>query len=145
MNIAGKIACRTVGTVGMGVALFDACRLGKHYSKAIEEDTQAAHLEKVFYSSRTLDTVSYTKNGIREKSFDLRTKNPIFSIYGKVKGAVGGFLYGIGNFLPAIILSSLALICKNWGAKLGALGVIAGICYNFAHEGFGLGKQNPMK
>ena len=145
MNIAGKIACRAVGTVGMGVALFDACQLSKHYSKAIEEDTQAAHLEKVFYSSRTLDNVSYTSNGIRQKSFDIRTRNPIYSIYGKVKGAVGGFLYGIGNFLPAIILSSLALICKNWGAKLGAIGVLAGICFKYAHEGFGLGKQNPMK
>jgi len=145
MNGIAKVACRTIGTVGMGVALFDATQLGRHYSKAIEEDTQAKHLEKVFYSSRTLDTVSYTKNGIREKSFDLRTKNPIFSIYGKIKGAVGGFLYGIGNYLPAIICSSLALICKNWAAKLGALGVLLGICYNFAHEGFGLGKTHPMK
>lgn len=145
MNTIGKIACRTVGTLGMGIALSDAFKLSKHFSKTIEEDVQAKHLQKVYYSSRTIDNVSYNANGIRKKSFDLRTKNPIYAIYGKVKGAVGGFLYGLGNFLPAVALSSLALLCKNWVAAAGAIGVGLGICMKFAREGFGLGKQNPMK
>ena len=101
-------------------------------------------MEKAYFDSRTIDSISYSKNAIREKTFDLRTKNPIPALWGKFKGGFNGFMYGLGDNLFTIICSALALTCKNALAKIGAIGVAVGLCYNIAREGFGLGKQHPM-
>ena len=144
ISTAAKIACRTVGTVGMGIALMDACKVGKAYSEVGKNRANATYYEKAYFNSRTTDVVSPSASAISEKTFELRTKNPLPGIIGKIKGGAEGFLYGIGNFLPAIAFSSLALLGKSWGAKLGAIGVGLGICFKIAREGFGLGKHNPM-
>ena len=145
ISTPAKIVCRTIGTAGMGMSLANAIQTGKYFSKTMEEDIQAEHLEKVYYSSRTLSDINYNANMLREKGFELRSRNPIYAIYGKLKGAIGGFLYGLGCILPSIVFSALALLCKNWVAKVGAIGVAAGILMTFVKEGFGVGKTNPMK
>ena len=144
MNMVAKIACRTIGTVGMGMALCDAWRVSSHYAKIGGNAAQARYLSKAYYSSRTTDKVSYAQSAIAEKTFDVRTRNPLPLFFGRVKGRAAGFLYGLGNFLPAVACSALALTCKNWGAKLGALGVLAATCFNILRQGFGVGKKNPM-
>jgi|GEM_PF-4782602 hypothetical protein len=145
ISTPAKIICRTIGTAGMGMSLANAFQTGKYFSKTMEEDIQAEHLENVYYSSRTLSDVNYNANMLREKGFELRSKNPLYAIYGKIKGGIGGFLYGLGCTLPGIACSALALLCKNWVAKAGAIGVAAGVLLTFVKEGFGLGKTNPMK
>lgn len=143
MNIA-EITCKAIGAAGVGAALYDSAKIAHLYSKIGGEHTQEHFLENAYFNSRTLDNVSYTDNIIRESTFDIKTRTPLPKTFGKVKGGFQGFFYGMGNHLPVIICSTLALACKNWAAKAGAIGV--GLCalYKVAREGFGLGKHNPM-
>ena len=144
MRMITKIACRTIGTAGMGIALYNATRVGSQFSRNEAQRTQAKYLEKAYFNSRTIDDVSYTNNNIRKKTFDLRTRNPLPALWGKIKGWTQGALYSLGNSLPLVACSALALVSKGVLAELGAIGVGAGLCYNIARNGFGLGKQNPM-
>jgi len=144
MNLVSKIACRTIGTAGMGIALYEASRTSSYFAKTGKNAAQANYLYNAYYNARTLDDVSYTSNNIQEKTFDVRTRLHLPAIIGQIKGGIGGFLYGLGNSLPIIGCSALALVCKNWLAKAGAIGIALGFCYKIARNGFGLGKQNPM-
>ena len=144
MNLAGKIACRTVGALEMSAGLYDAFRVAGHHSRVGEEEARAKHYEKVYYSSRTTDRTSYLANDLREKTADIRTKLIFPALKGKVVGAVEGFFYGLGNWLPAIACSALALTSKGKAAKFGAAGVALCAVYSILHNGFGMNKQNPM-
>ncbi len=140
----GKIACRTVGTAGMGVALFDAIQVSKQFSRNEAQHTQAEYLDNIYFNSRGIDNVSIASNNTRKKTFDLLTRNPLPSLWGKIKGSFNGFFYGLGNMLPVVAFSAIALTAKNSLAKFGTAGVILCGCYNILRNGFGLGKQNPM-
>lgn len=144
MRTITKIACRTVGVVGMGIALYDASCVAKQFSKNGAQNQQAKYLENAYFNSRNIDSVSYSSNAIREKTFDLRSKNPLPSLWGRLKGATLGTIDSLGNNLPTVACSALALLSKGIFAKIGAVGVGLGICYNIARNGFGLGKQHPM-
>ena len=139
-----KIACRTVGTIGMGVALYEATQVSKLLSRNYSVKEQSKYLEKAYFDSRTIDSVSYTANDIRSKAFDLRTKNPLPSLWGKIKGVISGALYGLGDQLPTVACSTLAILGKGLGAKIGAVGVVAVQGYNVIRNAFGLGKHHPM-
>lgn len=145
MNTLAKIACRTVGTLGMGAAVYDAVKLGGLYSKNKSEYEQGKYLEKTYFNSRTTDNPSYIANSIRKKTFDLRSKDPIPSFWGKIKGGFLGATESLANSLPLVLSSSLALLSKGLLAKIGAFGVGACACYTIAREGLGIGKHNPMK
>ncbi|MBE7703686.1 MAG: hypothetical protein E7Z89_06525 [Cyanobacteria bacterium SIG28] len=141
----GLIASRAVGVAGIGLGLYDSIQTSKISARKQAHKTTADWLENVYFSSRTTDNVSSVSNDLRAKTFDMRTKNPIPTMYGKAKGAVNGMLYGLGVNLPIILCSSLALIGKNTVAKCGAIGAALCVAYDIARNGFGLGKQNPMK
>ncbi len=145
MRTITKIACRTMGTVGMGIALYDASRVASQFSRNEAQNVQAKYLENAYFNSRGIDNVSYNSNNIREKTFDLRTKNPLPAIWGRIKGYCEGASYSLGSNLITVACSALALLSKGALAKIGAIGVGLGVCYNIARNGFGLGKQNPMK
>ena len=144
MNTLMKIACRTTGTVGMGVALYEAVRVGKQFSRNESQLIQGRYLENAYYNGRTLDKVSYTSNGIRSKTFDLRTRNPLPALWGKVKGALKGTAYGLGENLFTVACSALAILSKGALAKVGAVGIALKFCYDILRNGFGLGKEHPM-
>ncbi len=144
MHTITKIACRTIGTLGMGVALYDAGRAAKHFSKAGGEFAKANQLEKAYFSTRTLDNYSDFSNKVQKGSFELRSKLPLPTIVGKIKGGINGFLSSLGNHLPSIAFSSMALLCKGVGAKIGAIGLGISLIYEIARNGFGLNKQTPM-
>ncbi len=144
MRMVTKIACRTLGVAGMTLACVDSAKVAKQFSEVGSEHAQEEHLEKVYYSTRTLDKVSYTDNVLREKGFDLRSKNPLPSIKGKIHGGFQGFMYGMANFLPVIACSSLAILGKNFLAKAGAIGLGCIAVYKILNNSFGLGKNNPM-
>ena len=144
MNLAATIACKTIGTAGICAAVYDSAKVAKHFSEIGSEHAQEHYLEKAYFNSRTTDTVSYSSNAVREKTFELRSKNPLPGFFGKIKGGFEGFMYGLGNYLPVITCSALALVCKNFFAKAGAIGVGAAFLYKVIREGFGAGKQNPM-
>ena len=145
MNLATKIVCRTLGTAGICAAVYDSAKVAKHFSKTGSGQAQSQYLQNAYYNSRTADKVSYSSNSIREKTFELRSKNPIPGIYGKIKGGFQGFMYGLGNYLPLIAFSTMALTCKNFFAKAGAIGIGAAFLYKIVRDGFGLGKNNPMR
>ena len=144
MSLAAKIVCKSAGTIGMGVALYEASRVSSYFAKTESEDIQSKYLENAMYNARTIDKISYTSNNIREKTFDLRTRNPFPAIYGSVKGALGGFFYGLGTSLPVIACSAIALLGKNRLAKLGTAGLGIGFIYKILRDGYGIGKKNPM-
>lgn len=145
MKTITKIACRTVGTLGIGVALYDTTRVANHFSKVESQKQQSKYLENAYFNSRTSDNMSYTSSAIGKKTFELRTNNPLPSIWGRIKGGCEGAMYSLGNHLFTIACSSLALLSKGTLAKVGAIGVGLKACYEIARNGFGLGKQNPMK
>ncbi|MCQ2739035.1 MAG: hypothetical protein MJ237_02275 [bacterium] len=144
MNLAGKIVCRTVGAAGMYLSLSDAAKVSKLYKKIESEHVQENYLEKAYYDARTIDAVSYSANAAREKTFELRSKSKLPEMVGRCKGSIKGFLYGIGNFLPMVACSALALISKGFWAKAGAIGIGAIFVRNIARSGFGVGKHNPI-
>lgn len=133
-----------MGTVGMGIALYDTVQVANAFSKINSRGNQARYLHKAYYNARTIDNVSYTSNNLRKKTFDLRTRNPIPANRGKITGWFKGANYALGNMLPVVACSSLALLCKGALAKIGALGIVLGVAYNIARNGFGLGKEHPM-
>ena len=140
----GQIVCKTIGTAGMGIALYDAVQVANQFSRNEAHHTQAKYLDKIYFNSRGIDNVSIAQNTTREKTFDLMSRNPIPTLWGKIKGGFNGFFYGLGNMLPVVAFSALALVAKNTVAKIGATGVALCACYNILRNGFGLGKQNPM-
>lgn len=144
MHTITKIACRTIGTLGIGVALYDAACAAKHSANVNAEINKANQLERAFFDSRSIDSYSDFSNKIRKDTFELRSKNPIPTTQGKIKGGVKGFLSSLGNHLPSIVFSAMALLGKGLGAKIGAIGLGISLIYEIAHNGFGLNKQNPM-
>ena len=140
----GQILCKTVGVAGMGLAMYDAVNNSKVLARKQSLVVTQNWLEDSFYDSRTLDHISASSNAIRKKTFDLRTKNPIPALVGKIKGSVTGFFYGLGINLPTIACSALAILSKGTLSKIGATGVAFSMLYKVAREGFGLGKKHPM-
>lgn len=144
MRTITKIACRTIGTLGMGIALYDTSRIASHHSKVGGEITKAKQLERAYFDSRTIENLSYSSNSIRGKVFELRSKNPLPTLWGKITGAIKGTFEGLGNHILTIGCSALALLSKGTLAKVGAIGFGIGLLLKVLREGFGLGKQHPM-
>ena len=141
----GMIACRTVGTIGMGMALYDTVQGCKAAARHGAHTTTANYLEKSYFNARTIDNISTNQNNIRAKTFDLKTKNPLTTLWGKFRGGVKGIIYTLGNNLPLVACSALAILGKNISAKIGAVGIGCCLVYNIARNGFGLGKEHPMR
>ena len=141
----GQIAYKTIGVAGAGIALYDAIQVSKISARQGAQTATANFLEKAYYNSRTIDNVSVTQNNIRKKTFDIETKLPMPTLLGKIKGGIKGFFYALGNALPLVACSALALAGKGNWAKAGAIG--AGCCfiYNILRNGLGLGKEHPMR
>ena len=139
-----KIACRTIGTLGMGYALYDAVRVANYTSRVSSQNQQAKYLENIYANTRTVDNFSYNSNSIQNKAFELRSKNPLPSVWGRIKGWTQGILNSLGGNLLTVACSACAILSKGILAKIGAIGLGIGLCYNIARNGFGLGKQNPM-
>ena len=144
MNTITKIACRTIGAAGIGIPLYNAMRVGNQFARNEAQRTQGKYLEKAYFDSRTIDTVSYSSNKVRQKVFDLETKNPLPTLWGKIKGWTNGTLSSLGDSLPTIICASMAILSKGFFAKVGAVGVALSAAYSIARNGFGLGKYHPM-
>lgn len=144
MKTVTKIACRTMGTAGMGIALYNATRVVSQFSKHEAQNEKSKYLEQAYFDSRSLSDMSYTSKDIQKETFDLRTKNPLPSLWGRIKGATTGAIQSLGNSLPTIACATFALLSKGILAKIGAIGVGLGICYDIARNGFGLAKHHPM-
>lgn len=144
MKLASKIICKTVGTIGMGVALYDSCRVANHYKNVRGEIAEQKHIEDVYFNTRTLDKLSYTNSAHKKNLFEMRTNHNIYEFIGKCKGLVEGFIYGLGNHLPTIFFSTIALLCKNTCAKIGAIGVAGYALLKSIKDGFGISKNHPM-
>ena len=145
MRTITKIACRTIGAAGMGLAVYDAAKVAKQFARNEAQVQEGQHLERAYFNSRNTDSVSFTDNYLREKSFDLRTKNPLYSIWGNIKGGIKGTLTGLGNHLFIVACSMFALLSKGTLAKIGTAGVGLGILYDIARNGFGFAKHHPME
>jgi hypothetical protein len=145
MASLGIIACRAIGTAGVGLALFDAVQASKACARHQAHKTSADYLEKSYFNARTIDNISANQNKIRAKTFDLKTKNPLPTVWGKTKGGINGFINSLGNSLPLVLCSTLAILGKNIVAKAGAIGIGCCLAYNIARNGFGLGKEHPMR
>lgn len=144
MRTITKIACRTVGALGMGIALYDASRVASYQSKTVSENVKAAQMEKAYFNSRTIENNSYYSNGIRKKVQNFLIKTPLPTFFGKIKGGIEGTMKGLGNHIITIGCATMALLCKGFGAKFGAIGVGLGFLYEIIHNGFGVGKHHPM-
>ena len=144
MRTITKIACRTVGALGIGIALYDASRVASYQSKTVSENVKAAQMERAYFNSRTIDNNSYYSNGIRKRVQNFLINSPIPTIWGKIKGGVEGFIKGLGNHILTVGCATMALLCKGFGAKLGAIGIGLGFLYEIIRNGFGVGKHNPM-
>ena len=144
MHLLTNIACKTVGIAGAGMALYDAVQIGKIESRRQAQVSQANYLEKIYFNSRTVETNSVIANKTREKTYNFISKNPLPVIWGRIKGWFKGSLYSLGNSLPLVICSTMALLGKNYVAKAGVVGSALCAGYSIARNGFGLGKTNPM-
>ena len=145
MNTFTKILCRTVGTAGMGLAAYDAIKVGGQTSRNRATEAQGKYLEKVYFDSRTTDDFSYVSNSMRKATFDLRTKLPFAQLWGRVKGAFEGSLYSLGTNILTIACSALALLAKGTMAKVGAIGTVLVLLVDVLRNGFGFGKEHPMR
>ena len=128
----------------MGLALYDAIKVGGQTSRNRGEEAQGKYLEKAYFESRTTDNFSYVSNGLREKTFDIRSRLPFASLWGKVKGAFEGGLYSLGTNIFTVACSAFALLSKGAFAKIGSAGVGLALLYDILRNGFGVGKQHPM-
>lgn len=145
MKTWAKIACRTIGVAGMGLATYDVGRVANRVSKNTSAVEHAKFIENAYFDSRTIDSDSYLSNGIREGAFNLRLKDPVPSLWGRVKGYFKGAFNALGNNILIISSSALALLGKGIYAKIGAIGVGLSLAYDLIRNGFGVGKNHPMQ
>lgn len=144
MRTMTKIACRTMGTAGMGLAFYEAWREASHKSKAESQNQQSKHIENVYFNTRNTDKFSYTDKAMQKKAFDLRTGHGLYSLWGGIKGGVKGTLDSLGSNLFAVACSAMAILSKGTFAKIGAIGVGLDFGYKIMRSCFGLGKKHPM-
>ncbi|MBQ4114148.1 hypothetical protein IJD34_01955 [bacterium] len=144
MKLLPKIICRTVGTAGMGLALFDAMKVGGQTSRNTSQATQGKYLEKLYFNNRTIENTSFVSNGMRHGTFNVLSSSPIASLWGRIKGWFQGTLCSLGNNLPIVACSAFALLSKGTMAKVGAIGTGLVLCYDILRNGLGFGKHNPM-
>ena len=144
MAVISPIICKTIGAAGIAAALYDTVKVSNHFAAAGKEDAAADYYQKLYADTRTIDNISYVSNAAQNKITDLREKNPLPVIWGSIKGWTKGALYTLCNWLPAAGCASLALLTKGFLSKLGAAGVVLCSIYNIAHNGFDVGKNNPM-
>ena len=144
MSVISNLVCKTVGIAGLSAVTYDAYAMAQHHSAATAAEMTADTFEKVVAAERSNSSASYTAGAMQNKVADLRMKNPIVPIYGKIKGFVEGFISTLGDNVIPIILSSVALAAKGGLQKAGAWGVGIFGLYQVAKEGFGLGKTAPI-
>ena len=144
MNTIGKIACKTIGLASMSAIIYDAYSIGKHHSKVGAQEASADIFEKAIAAKRTNTNESYLTNAMQNKVSDLRMNNPLFPLFGKIKGFIKGSLISLGNNIIPVSLASMALLGKNTCAKIGAWGTAAYAAFLILREGFGVGKHTPI-
>ena len=144
MGLVSNIVCKTVGIAGLAAVTYDAYSMAQHHSSALAAEMTADVFEKTVAAQRSNSSASYTAGAMQNKVADLRMKNPIVPVYGKVKGFVEGFISTLGDTVIPIIFSSIALGAKGKIQKAGAWGVGIFGLYQIAKEGFGLGKTAPI-
>ena len=143
VNIS-NIVCKTTGIAGLSIAAYDAYAMAKHHSDAETSKVSADTFESVVAAQRSNSNASAVTNAMQKKVADLRMKNPIVQLFGKLKGFGEGFISSLGDNIIPIALSSIAIASKGIIQKAGAWGLgIYGI-YQVAKEGFGLGKTAPV-
>ena len=143
MNVA-NIVCKAAGISGLSIAAYDAYAMAKHHADASTASTSADTFESVIAAQRSNSSASAFTNAMQEKVGDLRMKNPLVPLFGKIKGFGEGFLSSLGDNIIPIALSSVAIGTKGFIQKAGAYGLgIYGV-YLLAKEGFGLGKTSPI-
>lgn len=143
MNVS-NIVCKAAGLTGLSIAAYDAYAMAKHHADASTASVSADTFESVVAAKRSNSSASAFTNAMQEKVSDLRMKNPIVPLFGKIKGFGEGFISSLGDNIIPIALSSLALGAKGFIQKAGAWGLgIFGV-YLLAKEGFGVGKTAPV-
>ena len=144
MRMVGKVICKTVGIAGMSAVLYDAYATGKHHSHSHALEATADNFESVVAAQRTNTNGSHVANAMQNKVANLRMSNPIVPAIGKIKGFISGFASSLGDNIIPVSLASLALLGKNFWAKLGAWGLAGYGAYTILKEGFGIGKTSPV-
>ena len=139
VSVSG-IVCKTVGIAGISAALYDAGKVASETSNRTKQIVNADHFERVHEATRTMSTESHVTNFIQEKVADYRMNNPLYSIFGSVKGFCKGFFDSLGEHIIPVSLASLALAGKGAFANVGAWGLAAYTALTVAKEGFGIGK-----
>ena len=135
--------CKTVGVAGMSIALYDAYSLACKKSDRVTQVDNANHYADAYFSTRTLNSESEFNGAIQNKIRNMRMKNPIVPIIGKVKGFMTGALDSLSNNFIPIAFSTLALTTKGTLSKIGAWGVGIYGAITILREGFGFGKPRP--
>ncbi len=143
MFSVSNIVCKTIGVAGLSAALYDAGKIGSETSGRIKQKVNADHFERVHNSTRTMSTESQVTGFIQDKVADYRMNNPLFSMFGSVKGFCKGFFETLGNQILPVSFASMALAGKGVWAKIGAWGVAGYAALTIAREGFGIGKVSP--
>lgn len=144
MVSVANILCKTVGIAGLSAVTYDAYAMAKHHADAGTAETSADVFLKTVAAERSNSTASHVTGAMQNKIADLRMKNPVVPLFGKVKGFISGFFSTLGDNIIPIALSSIALATRGFIQKAGAWGLGIYGAYILAKEGFGLGKTSPV-
>ena len=144
MGIVANIVCKTAGIAGLSAVAYDAYAMAKHHSSAASAEITADTFEKVVAAQRSNSSASHVTGAMQSKVADLRMKNPIVPIFGKIKGFIEGFMSSLADNIIPTGLSALALGAKGKIQKAGGWGLAIYGIYQLAKEGFGLGKTAPV-
>ena len=144
MVSVANILCKTAGIAGLSVVTYDALAMAQHHASAETSKLSADTFESVIAAKRSNSTASAFTNAMQEKVGDIRMKNPVVPLFGKVKGFIEGFFSSLGDNIIPVALSSIALGTKGMLQKAGAWGLGIYGCYLLTKEGFGVGKTSPV-
>lgn len=144
MVSVANIVCKTVGIAGLSAVTYDAYAMAMHHADAGTAEASADIFMKTIAAERSNSSASHLTGAMQSKVADLRMKNPIVPLIGKVKGFVSGFFNSLGDNIIPIVCSSCALATKGFTQKAGAWGLGIYGAYLIAKEGFGLGKTAPI-
>ena len=117
MGTLANIACKTVGIAGMSAVIYDAYGMAKHHANVGAARSSADVYESAVAAERSNTGASYVSGAMQRKVADLRMKNPIVPVFGKIKGFIEGFISSLGDNIIPISLASIALAAKGFAQK----------------------------
>lgn len=137
-----NILTKAVGTVGLGLVLYDSYTAARIHSEAFSRDAKTEWVTRTYFDDITLDHPSVVKRNMKKGIFhyvmDENLSGFFNGILGGFKGATAMLVH---NWVPTVLAAG-TFVGKGIFSKCSAVGLVGYGLMVLAQEVFGIGKVN---